>query len=92
MSAVLETSEAAILGRVFKPENGNWPRAAAEARLGVGFNDEDRARMSALLDRAKSGELTTEEAEELDHYRHVGRLLEVMKSRARRSLQAASAK
>ena len=92
MSAVLETSEAAILHRVFKPESGDWPREAAEAILGVGFDNEDRARMAALLDRAKAGDLTTDEAEELEHYRHVGRLLEVMKSRARRSLQAAASK
>ena len=87
MSAVLETSEAAILGRVFKPETGGWPRAAAEAILGVAFDSEDRDRMIALLERAKAGELSNEEAEELEHYRHVGRLLELMKSRARRSLQ-----
>ena len=87
MSAVLETSEAAILGRVFKPGTGGWPRAAAEAMLGVSFDSEDRNRMTALLDRAKAGELSTGEAEELEHCRHVGRLLELMKSRARRSLQ-----
>ena len=91
MSAVLETSEAAILGRVFKPEIGGWPRAAAEAILGVSFDGEDRDRMVALLERAKAGELSAEEAEELEHYRHVGRLLELMKSRARRSLQATPA-
>ena len=50
MSTVLETSEAAILGRVFKPETGGWPRAAAEAMLGVSFDNEDRNRMTELLE------------------------------------------
>ena len=87
MSAALQTSEAAILGRVFKPEAGGWPRAAAEAILDVAFDNHDLERMAALLERAKSGELSAQEAEELEHYRHVGRLLELMKSRARRSLR-----
>lgn len=91
MSALLETSEAAILGRVFKPENGGWPVAAAEAMLGLSFDSEDRDRMTVLLEQAKAGELSAAEAEELEHYRHVGRLLELMKSRARRSLQTTAA-
>ena len=91
MCAILETSEAAILSRVFKPEAGGWPREAAEAILGVGFEKEDHERMIALLERAKAGELSEEEGGELEHYRHVGRLLELMKSRARRSLGNAAA-
>ena len=91
MSAIFETSEAAILSRVFKPEAGGWPREAAEAILGVSFDKEDHDRMIVLLERAKAGELSVEEAGELEHYRHVGRLLELMKSRARRSLRNAVA-
>jgi len=62
-------------------------RAAAEAILGVGFSQSDRDCMTGLLDKSKAGELTPEEAETLENYRHVGRLLELMKSRARRSLR-----
>ncbi len=87
MNAALESSEAAILHRVFRPNAGDWPRAAAEAILSVGFNQNDRDRMTQLLEKAKAGELSTEEAETLENYRHIGRLLELMKSRARRSLQ-----
>jgi hypothetical protein len=87
MSTATDTGEAAILSRVFRPEAGGWPREAAEAILGLGFNAADCARMTQLLERAKSGDLSVEEAEELEHYHHVGRLLELMKSRARRSLQ-----
>ena len=91
MSTAIHNSEAAILGRVFKPELGGWPRPAAEAILDVGFDDLDRRRMTELLERAKAGELAAGEMEELEHYRHVGRLLELMKARARNSLQLSPA-
>ena len=87
MSVMLENSEAAILDRVFHPEAGDWPRAAAEVIVSIGFGQTDQERMTRLLDKAKEGELSSEEAETLENYRHVGRLLELMKSRARRSLQ-----
>ncbi len=87
MNGALESSEAAILDRVFRPNAGDWPRAAAEAILSVGFDQNDRERMTQLLEKAKAGELSTEDAETLENYRHIGRLLELMKSRARRSLQ-----
>jgi Ran GTPase-activating protein (RanGAP) involved in mRNA processing and transport len=91
MSAQLESSEAAILSRVIQPDAGDWPQAAAEAILRIGFNEGDRERMSALLEKAKAGDLTNEESEALEHYRHIGKLLELMKSRARRSLKTSPA-
>ena len=87
---MLESSEAAILDRVFQPDSGDWPQAAAEAILSIAFDQTDRERMTGLLEKAKAGELSAEEAETLEHYRHVGRLLELMKSRARRSLQTST--
>lgn len=91
MSAQLESSEAAILSRVIQPDSGDWSRAAAEAILRLGFNETDRERMTSLLEKAKAGTLTNEESEALEHYRHIGKLLELMKSRARRSLQTSPA-
>ena len=84
---MLENSEAAILDRVFQPDAGDWPRVAAEAIVRIGFAQTDQERMTLLLDKAKEEDLSAEEAEALENYRHVGRLLELMKSRARRSLQ-----
>jgi hypothetical protein len=86
----LNSSEAAILDRLIRPDTGGWPRAAAEAILGVTFGPADRKRMSLLLEKAKAGRISTGEAEAAENYRHVGRLLELMKSRARRSLKDAS--
>ena len=90
MSIGLESSEVAILDRVIQPDSGDWPREAAEAILAIGFNETDRERMTALLEKAKDGNLTGEESEALENYRHIGKLLELMKSRARRSLQAST--
>jgi hypothetical protein len=91
MSNVLESSEAAILGRVIQPDMADWSPHAARAILGLGFGKPDRERITLLLEKAKEGELAGGEEDELEHYRHVGRLLELMKSRARRSLQVSSA-
>jgi hypothetical protein len=86
VSTVLERSEAAILDRVFRPDVGGWPREAAEAILEISFEEDDRQVMTSLLEKAKDGALSIEEAEALENYRRIGRLLEVMKSRARQSL------
>jgi Ran GTPase-activating protein (RanGAP) involved in mRNA processing and transport len=91
MSAQLECSEAAILSRVIQPDSGDWPQAAAEAILRITFNETDRERMTILLEKAKAGDITSEESEALEHYRHIGKLFDLMKSRARRSLQTSSA-
>ena len=88
MNPATDKSEAAILDRVFRPNAADWPRAAADAILNIGFDPSDRARMAQLVEMAKDGDLSREQAEELEHYRHIGRLLELMKSRARRSLQS----
>ena len=88
MQDALDSTEAAILSRVIKPETGGWPRLAAEAILSVTFDERDRDRMTFLLEKAKAGNLSDAEAEEAEHYRHVGRLLELLKSRARQSLRS----
>ena len=46
--------------------------------------------MSQSMEKAKAGDLSQAEADEMENYRHVGRLLELMKSRARRSLRDAA--
>jgi len=88
MSGANDFSQTAILDRVLRSAAADWPPAAAEAMLALGFDHRDREQMSALLEMAKAGELSVEEAEALENYRRIGRLLELMKSRARRSLQS----
>ena len=91
MNASLDTTEAAILNRVFLPVTGGWPPAAAEAIMSLRFDDDDLERMLVLLEKSKLDQASAEEMVELDHYRHVGMMLELMKSRARLSLKTAHA-
>jgi hypothetical protein len=88
MSAIVESREVAIWRRVIRPDTVGWTRDGAQAILQLDFQKDDHERMVELLERAKSGELSAEEAEELENYRHVGTTLELMQSRARLSLKA----
>jgi hypothetical protein len=87
MSAIAENSEAAIWERVVNPEAGDLAREAAESLLRIQLPEPDRQRVNELAERARLGTLTALEQGELANYRHVGRLLELLKSKARQSLK-----
>ena len=87
MSAIIESREVAIWRRVIRPESAGWSRAGAEAILHLDFQEDDHERMLELLEKAKDGALSPDEAAELENYRHVGTTLELMQSRARLSLK-----
>lgn len=88
MSTTAEAMELAIWRRVIRPETAGWTRAGAEAVLHLDFQQGDQERMLELLERAKRGDLSRDEAGELENYRHVGTTLELMQSRARLSLKS----
>lgn len=81
--------EAAILSRIIHPERDDLSPEAARSILKLEFDEHDRVRMHELATRAQSGELTEVELAELESYRRVGRLLDLMRSKARRSLERA---
>ncbi len=85
--ASAQASEAEILSRVIRPDNGNWSKQAAEAILQFDFPASDVQRMNALAAKARAGTLADAEEAELENYRQVGRLLELMQSKARLSLK-----
>jgi hypothetical protein len=85
-------SEAVILSRVIEPANGTLTAAAARAWLQFDFGPEDRARMHQLALKAQDGTLSDQDTLDLDSYRRVGRLLEMMHSKARRSLKKRGSK
>ena len=87
MSLAVEKTEAAILSRVVSPENGDLSRDAARSILQITFPHSDRERMNELAEKARDGTLGNDEETELENYRHVGRLLEILKSKARLSLK-----
>ncbi|AUX46310.1 hypothetical protein SOCE26_078150 [Sorangium cellulosum] len=81
--------EAAILSRLIRPERDDLSPEAAQSILQLAFDEQDRARMHELAVRAQSGELTDGEQVELESYRRVGRILDLLRSKARRSLKRA---
>jgi len=84
-------SEAVILSRAIRPEEGDLSPDAAKSLLNVRMPAADQERASELAAIACAGSLTEPEQAELDSYRGVGRLLELMKSKARLSLQNSEA-
>jgi uncharacterized protein YnzC (UPF0291/DUF896 family) len=88
-AAKIVDGEAAILGRLIRPENDDLTPDAARSILGLDFDEQDRKRMHELALKAQAGALTEAEEAELASYRGVGRLLDLLRSKARRSLKRA---
>ena len=79
-------SEARILARLIQAKE-HMNRDVAEYLLSIDFSQEDIDRMNFLAERAREGVLSSEETLELDSYLHVGNLLTIMQSKARRYLR-----
>jgi hypothetical protein len=81
---VAPNTEAAILARVIEADRTAITPEVARYLLSMQLPEADRERVDDLSAKARAGSLTAEEAHELDSYLHIGRLLAVMQSRARR--------
>ncbi len=75
-------TEAAILARLIQART-EMDSHVARYLLSLAFEPEDVERMNLLAARSRDGELSPEEAAELDSYIHVGNLLSIVQSRAR---------
>lgn len=84
---IAENTEVAILGRVLETQNGDLPAAAAQSWLKLRLPDVDQTRLRELSAKAKVTELALDEQALLENYLHVGRLIDLMKSKARLSLK-----
>ncbi len=82
------TSAAAILSRLIRPEDPNFTREAAESLLRIRFDPSDLDRMHQLAVRNQEDSLTASEETELDNYRQVSFLLDLIHSKARRSIMS----
>ncbi len=85
----IPSNEAAIVGRLMKPDRGDFSPEAAQELLSLRFGDDDQARMRELSLKAQEGTLTASEQEEVENYRRVGYWLGILWSRARLSLKHA---
>jgi len=90
MPSQIEQTQTAILGRAINPAEATWSEAASRSILDNKLTSEDNERRDTLAEKARQGTLTSEEASELDNYRHVGRILELMKAKAKISLKKAA--
>src|SRR5437016_1011856 len=86
-SSLVSTSEAAILSRVVEPSKPTLTPAAARAILTFDFSQADKDRMRQLAAKAREGTLTPDEQAEVNNYERVGHLLNLLQSKARRSLK-----
>jgi hypothetical protein len=81
------TSEAAILERIMNPDEPTFSPEAARSILALDFNELDKERMTLLAAKARDGTLTAEEQAEINNYERVGHFLNILQSKARRSLK-----
>jgi hypothetical protein len=83
----VNTSEVAILSRVLEPEKTTLSPETARDLLALDFTPADKDRMRELSAKARAGTLTPAEQAAINNYERVGHLLNVLQSKARRSLK-----
>jgi hypothetical protein len=83
-------SEVAILRRVIQPAKPTFSAAAARAILTLDFCPGDKERMRLLSAKAREGTLRRAERAEVNNFERVGHLLNLLQSKARRSLKSRS--
>jgi hypothetical protein len=86
-TAPLPPSEAAILSRLIRPEEDSLTPEAAEGLLRIKFEQRDLDRMHELAVKNQDGVLTPQDQAEMENYRKVGFLLDLMHSKARRAFK-----
>src|SRR5271165_505577 len=80
-------TEAAILARIIQTDERDLTPDAARYLLSMKLPSGDEDRVNELSAKARAGSLTEAETQELDSYLHIGSLLAVMQSKARRLLK-----
>ncbi len=83
----IASTDAAILSRLIRPEQDDLSAEAAQALLKLRFNAADLARLHHLVTKNQDGLLTSEEQSELESYLRIGSFVDLMQSKARRSLK-----
>jgi hypothetical protein len=68
------------------PEEANLSPEAAQGLLRLKLDEADRQRAHELAVKNQSGSLTSDEMEEIEAYRRIGRLVDLLHAKARRSL------
>lgn len=85
----ISASEAAIVGRLMKPDQADFSPELAREILSLQLGTEDQTRIRQLSAKAQDGTLSASEEDEVENYRRVGYWLGILWSRARLSLKRA---
>jgi hypothetical protein len=75
-----------ILYRLLEPETGNLTPEAARYLLSIDFPQADRDRMALLAEKSQAGALLADERDELEEYVHIGHMLALIQSKARKAI------
>ena len=86
----MATTEMSIWEMILRPHFGEMTPQTARTILDLSIPENERARMKALLAKAKAGTLSREESLDLDEYERAGNMLSVLKVKARRILKLAA--
>jgi len=83
---VTPNTEAAILARIIQADEHELTPEVARYLLSMKLPSTDEDRVNELSAKARTGSLTESETQELDSYLHIGTLLGIVQSKARRLL------
>ncbi len=86
------SSELAIFARMIRVDDSDLSRELARYILTLGFDDEDKKKMTDLAERNQEGLLSGAEKAELENFVKAGHLLALLHSKARMTLKASKAK
>jgi len=89
MQTHIPATDAAIVGRLIKPDHRDFSPEAAREILSIQLSPEDQVHMRELSRKSQEGTLTPIEQGEVESYRRVGYWLGILWSKARRSLKHA---
>ena len=84
---ITPNTEAAILARIIQADESELTPETARYFLSMKLPASDEERVNDLSAKARTGSLTEVELQELDSYLHIGFLLGVMQSKARRFMK-----
>jgi hypothetical protein len=91
MMSLDSSSEIAIWERVIHPDRGDLPADAARFFLNLSFEQNDLDRIHELAAKNQAGALAGGEAEALRNYRQIGLQIDLLRSKARLTMQQGSA-
>ncbi len=88
-SDLQDTIELKIWERAIAADDGDLQPDVAKAVLGIKFSEADQLRAHELARKNQDGTITADEKSELNAFGHVGLIISILWSKARRSLKRA---